>query len=314
MGGHYGTRGRDFCLEDLHHHCEYLQACLKSACRRPFREYARWLASILRGRGMTDGHLAESFMLLADKWSLQLRPGDRGAVAEVFQVGVEALAETDRYQPSYYRHLPPALPASTTLTEALVAGNRPAAREVVFAGLHGGTALVDVCVSVVQPSMYEIGRRWQESQVSIAQEHLATAITQTLLAQAFVVAEFQAPVDRKALFACVEGNHHALGARMVSDAFEVAGWEVQLLGADTPSRSLLRQVDLFAQLLGLSVSLPQQVLTLKKTIQQLSGEMGSRCPTIMVGGLALNQLEDLWRGVDADVWTADAKKALSEVR
>jgi len=31
---------------------------------------------------------------------------------------------------------------------------------------------------------------------------------------------------RDTLFACVEGNYYSLGLRMVSDAFEVEGWDV----------------------------------------------------------------------------------------
>jgi methanogenic corrinoid protein MtbC1 len=311
----YGARGRDFCREDLFYHIEYLAACLDTGSGEPFREYARWLASVLAGRGIPAPHLSESFTLLAEAWSLRLAPEDRGPVTAVLRGGVEALSRTDPYRPSFYRHLPEAQPSAGSLAAALVAGNRPAAREVVLGRVQGGDRLVDVGVGVVQPAMYEVGDLWQASRVSIAQEHLATAITQTLLAQAFALSDFAPPTGRRALFACVEGNHHALGVRMVSDAFEVAGWEVQLLGADTPSQSLVRQVDLFRpELVGLSVSMPQQVAVVKRVIRELRGELGGRRPAIMVGGLALNQLDDLWRGLDADLWTPNAKAALDEVK
>lgn len=35
---------------------------------------------------------------------------------------------------------------------------------------------------------------------------------------------------------------------------------------------------------------------------------------VLVGGLALNQIDDLWRSVAADLGTADARKALREVQ
>src|SRR5262245_10047522 len=57
----YGPRGRDYCREDLHFHLEYVRACLETGYVEPFQEYARWLASVLEGRGVTPGHLAESF-------------------------------------------------------------------------------------------------------------------------------------------------------------------------------------------------------------------------------------------------------------
>lgn len=310
----YGLRGRDFCREDLHYHIEYLRACVDTGRGEPFREYARWLASVLEGRGISGEHLAESFTLLAEAWSTRLDSEDRGPVAAVLRGGVDALARTDPYRPSFYRHLPEPQPVAATLTEALVAGNRATAREIVLGRVRGGDSLVEVGVGVVQPAMYDVGDLWQASRVSIAQEHLATAITQTVMAQAFAIADFAPPRDRKALFACVQGNDHTLGVRMVSDAFEVAGWDVQFLGADTPSRSLLTQVDSFRpELVGLSVAMPQQVATAKKLIEQLRGEMGSGRPTIMVGGLAPNQIDDLWRGVAADIWAPDARSAISEI-
>ena len=122
------------------------------------------------------------------------------------------------------------------------------------------------------------------------------------MAQAFAAAEFAPPVRRKALFACVQGNHHALGLRLVSDAFEVNGWEVQFLGADTPSRSLIEQVDRFRpDLVGLSISMPGQIPVGRHVIEQIRGDGGARRPAVLVGGLALNQLDELWRRPGADL-------------
>ena len=50
-----------------------------------------------------------------------------------------------------------------------------------------------------------------------------------------------APIDRRVLLACVAGNHHAVGLRMVADAFQLAGWDVQYLGANVPTAALVRQ-------------------------------------------------------------------------
>lgn len=163
--------------------------------------------------------------------------------------------------------------------------------------------------------MYEIGRLWQVSRVSIAQEHLATAVGESLMAQAFAGAEFAPPVKRRAIFACVQENHHVMGLRMVSDAFEVEGWEVQFLGADTPTRSLVEQVQRYRpDLVGLSVSLPSQISAARSAIERLRDVPGVGKPSILVGGLALNQLDELWRDLGADRWGANAKAALREAR
>jgi methanogenic corrinoid protein MtbC1 len=64
---------------------------------------------------------------------------------------------------------------------------------------------------------------------------------------------------------------------MVADAFLIAGWEVQFLGANVPTTSLIRQTaEWKPDLIGLSVSLPQQVRVAKAVIVQLNEHFGSQ--------------------------------------
>ena len=309
----YGAQGREYCRKDLTYHLDYVRTCIETGYSDPFREYARWLASVLEGKGIPASHLAESFEMLAEAWATRLAQPDYALVDAVLWTGVAALEESGEYQPSFYRHLAPCDPAAPTLSAALIAGDRGTARRMVFEPIEQGSELVDVGVRLIQPAMYEIGRLWQVSKASIAQEHLATAITESLMAQAFATAEFAPPVQRKALFSCVQGNHHELGLRMVSDAFEVKGWEVQFLGADTPTQSLLEQVDRFRpDLVGLSISMPSQVSTGREAIQSIRGDGSAGRPAVLIGGLALNQLDGLWRDLNADLWGANAREALRE--
>jgi methanogenic corrinoid protein MtbC1 len=310
----FGARGKDFCRQDLQFHQDYLRACLEMLYLEPFAEYARWLSSVLQGKGISAVHLQESFDLLCTGWATRLASEDASSVQMVLQHGIEALASTSPYRPAFFKHLNPPSASDLGFTDALLAGDRSSARTHLFNDLAAGAPLVDVSVGLIQPAMYEIGQRWQESRVSIAQEHLATAISQSLLAQAYATIEPAEPNGRKVLFACVEGNHHVLGLRMLSDNFELRGWNVQFLGADCPTRALVQQVDLFTpELLCLSVSLTQQIPIARRAIQHLRGEFKGQRPTIMLGGLALNQIDDLWRGIGADLWSADARNALGEV-
>jgi methanogenic corrinoid protein MtbC1 len=203
---------------------------------------------------------------------------------------------------------------SQDFLQALLEGDRKAALEVAGTVMRNQGVLVDVGISVIQPAMYEIGFLWQRNRITVAQEHMATAITQNVMARLFAEAEFAEPLNRKAIFACVPGNHHSLGLRMVSDAFEVTGWNVQFLGADVPRQDLITQVDHWRpELVGLSISLPGHIKMAREIIQKLRAELGSQCPALLIGGLAANQAEGLWRAVDADIWAANAKDTLKEV-
>lgn len=50
----------------------------------------------------------------------------------------------------------------------------------------------------------------------------------------------------------------------------------------------------------------------RELLGRLRAELGGRRPAVLVGGLALNQLDGLWRELGADPWGADAKAALRE--
>jgi len=221
--------------------------------------------------------------------------------------------DTCQALPAFYRKLPMPAPESPAFTEALLAGNRHEARNIINGQLDAGVDLVEVNVAVVQPALYEVGQRWQHNRISVAQEHLATAICQTLLAGALLRVKPAPPRGQRVLFACVEGNFHCLGLRMVADAFELAGWDSAYLGADVPTIALFRQIESSRpDLVGLSVSLPQQVAVVRELIRMCRFELSERCPPIMVGGLAMNSVDELWQHVEADAWYPDARTAQRE--
>lgn len=70
--------------------------------------------------------------------------------------------------------------------KAQLAGNRREALRLVFErGLDRGATLCQLQLDVVQSAQQEIGRLWQENRISIAQEHMATAISQYVLAHLY---------------------------------------------------------------------------------------------------------------------------------
>jgi cobalamin-dependent methionine synthase I len=88
-----------------------------------------------------------------------------------------------------------------------------------------------------------------------------------------------ATIGKRALLARVEGNDHAVGLRMVADAFQLAGWDVQYLGANMPTSAIIRQAaEWQPDLVGLSVSFAQQLRVVKEVIAQLRERLGEVRP------------------------------------
>src|SRR5215210_5471724 len=123
--------------------------------------------------------------------------------------------------------------------DALVAGDLDGARRVLTGALDAGTTVRELYLGVLQPALYEVGARWSRAEISVAQEHLATAAAQAAMAG---LAERLAPLPGSrgasrgsVVIACAEDELHALGVRMVADFLEADGWGVTWIGAMTPA-------------------------------------------------------------------------------
>ena len=109
-------------------------------------------------------------------------------------------------------------------------------------------------LDVLAPAQREVGRRWEEGSWSVAQEHAATAVTDVTLGLLALDAE---PAGKGwAVVGCVEGEWHALPARMAAEILPLRGWEVTFLGPSLPSDELSRVCRRRPDVVGLSCSMP----------------------------------------------------------
>jgi MerR family transcriptional regulator, light-induced transcriptional regulator len=128
---------------------------------------------------------------------------------------------------------------------------------------------------------------------------------------ALLRSKLPAPISRRVLLACVAGNHHTIGLRMVADSFQLAGWEIQYLGGDVPTPSLIQQIGAWSpDLVGLSLSFAQQLRVVKDLIAQLTTRFGPSRPRVIIGGLVINRFNRLVDVVGADARSIDAKAAI----
>ena len=119
---------------------------------------------------------------------------------------------------------------------------REALRLIVEDGIGRGLSCADVH-EIIRHAQSEIGRLWQEDRISIAQEHMATAISQLVLSHVYQYASPPSPNGKKVMVACVEGELHEFPARLAADALDLAGFDVRYVGASVPSAGLLRLID-----------------------------------------------------------------------
>jgi len=307
-----GATGRLPTLQDLSEYVGFLVAALDTPTPEYFRDYERWLGAVMESRGIPAQTLDEPLLLLRQFFKDRLDPSALKPVLDMMDAGSAARAEQSaQSEPLYHARLPEAISGVEPLTRAMLRGDMVAARSIArsAAASHG---YLKVATRLFQPALYAIGLMWQRNEITVAQEHLASAIAQNVLAQLYAAADFDPSSDRKALFAAAPENQHILGLRMVSDAFELAGWSVQYLGANTPTEALMAHVDTWRpEVVGLSASLVQHLSAVKEAVSALRDAFETQCPSILVGGIPINQIENIWRWTGADAWSPDAENAVS---
>lgn len=199
---------------------------------------------------------------------------------------------------------------------ALRAGDRRLAFALIDANRAAGMSVSEVYLDVLQPSLREVGRLWQENEMTVADEHLATAITQMVMARIYSdTAALSDRTGRTFVAACAGAERHDVGLRMVADLVELAGWDSLYLGAMVPADDLVRLVsDRAPDLLLLSVSIARHLPELGATIQSVRAESAERPPYILVGGRPFLEGGDIARAVGADASVRDAAEAVDLLR
>ena len=205
--------------------------------------------------------------------------------------------------------------ALAAYVDALAAGDRRRAFTVVEAALGGGLTLRELYLSVFQPALREIGRRWETGAVTVAQEHLATAITQTAMSRLATELFRQAPAGGPTLLAaCAETERHDVGLRMLCDLLELEGWTTHFLGATVPAADVVRMArELKPDVVAVSASLPPSLMAVRPLTTELRA-LGPPPPLVLVGGRPFLGRPSLAAKMGADLTAENAGEAVDQLK
>ena len=193
---------------------------------------------------------------------------------------------------------------------ALQTADRRAAVGLVQRAQSAGLDFRTLYLQVFQPALEEIGTLWQINTISVADEHIATAITQSAMLSVYQnVADAPLRKTRSLVGACAESERHDIGLRMVCDFLDLEGWQTWYVGSSVPSDSLVSLIDgVRPNAVALSAALPTHVLELKAIIAKLR-EL-RRPPFVLVGGRAFTKDPSLADAIGADATGSNAAAAV----
>lgn len=166
--------------------------------------------------------------------------------------------------------------------------------------------------NLFQPSMRQVGILWESNQISVAQEHVATAITQHVMASLYKeLFSCQEKVsDKRVIMTCPSGELHELPSRMLADLLVLEGADVIFVGASTPTSAIIQLIEKeVPDALVLSCTISRHIPEVKSLIAQLRASH-LKNTYVVVGGHAFDQDPGLYAKIGADSYGATFKESI----
>lgn len=242
-----------------------------------------------------------------ERLALLRRLTDRGhAIGRIGSLSLEELARLDEESAE---RVPPSgrpedraagLPerarvqlAAAAIAEALLATRRLDAIELQAvleraAVTLGAPVFID---RVVAPALAHIGHGWSERTVSVAQEHMATAVFRRVLGWLLRVYETAGDAPGIAV-ATPPGHGHELGALMAAASAAAEGWRVTYLGPDLPVADLVAAAaQAGARAVAISAVYQPDGADLLRALREVRAGLAPEVP-LLAGGTAALAVRD----------------------
>lgn len=305
----YGAAGREKCLQDAQYHVSYLAEAIQASSQLLFKDYVMWAKQMLEARQIPATDLAVNLNCLKEALAMRL-PSKLFMVAAKYLNAALVLLESDiQAQACFLETGAPLQELASQYMNLLLKGNRQGASRLILDAVEKGAPVRDVYLHVFQPVQYEIGRMWQNAEISVAQEHYCTAATQLIMSQLYMYVFQHEQNGNKAVATCIAGDLHEIGVRMVADFLEMDGWDTIYLGANTPVASIIQTLkDQQASLLLVSATMTYHVRSVSELIERVRNDEAVKHVKIMVGGYPFNKAPELWKAVGADGFATSARE------
>ncbi|MGO1057887.1 cobalamin B12-binding domain-containing protein [Planococcus sp. FY231025] len=141
---------------------------------------------------------------------------------------------------------------------------------------------------LLTPAMYHIGELWENNEIGVADEHLATAVCDFVVSAVENRKQQGDGTERKVMVLGPEGEDHYIGLKMVSSRFRENGWSVKYLGPNLPLDHALDAAKRWEpDAIALSAALVYRLPLIKTYIKEFL-ELDPK-PIVFLGGRAVSK-------------------------
>ena len=142
---------------------------------------------------------------------------------------------------------------------------------------------------ILKPVMYKIGDDWHNNKISIATEHVASNIAQTLVK--IIIDKVSGTGNKKKVLICVPlGEEHHLGCDVLETYLTIKGFKVYNVGTSIPTESILSFIENNKpDVVLISITLPDNIAAGQRLVRKIKNEHSI---PVLIGGFAM-QMEKI---------------------
>jgi methanogenic corrinoid protein MtbC1 len=291
---------RDYIEQDTEKHIQFLEQAISNESVLLFTEYIIWVNSVLVSLGMSTNTLIR--FLISMKIVIAESVLHRGTI--YIDASIRLLISGNTVSASSSICFTQT-PESKQYLSLLLEKKKNEAKDFIISLIEQGMEIKSIYTDIFQASQYELGRLWELNEISVAQEHYCTAVTNTIISIVASSSNYIKKNGYKAITTCVGSEQHAMGIRIINDFLEMDGWETYYMGANVPTVAVLSAIeDIQPNFIALSVTLTPHI----KQLNELISEIKKKNPSlkIMVGGYPFLRDHTLWQKVGADGFASNA--------
>lgn len=203
--------------------------------------------------------------------------------------------------------LPPPEVLAQEFVERAVAGDLAGAAAIVLEADDVGLPLSTIFGDVLRPALIEVGNRWEHGQLLVAQEKEISECARDLIAELTLRHDAGVALGPAIVAACVFGERHELGLRMICGLLRAEGHRVYYLGADVAATFLLDAVRMHQPaVILLSAKIPANLAAVHDAITTVANGLAPLpTPPVVVGGQVAADYSEMLRAWGAIAVTDD---------
>jgi MerR family transcriptional regulator, light-induced transcriptional regulator len=297
--------------EDTRFHLDFLSSALWFEERLLLDDYLVWCKVLFANLNLPSEWIEGSLLCIADSLDDLLSEAESAVARAYIEGSLEVFRTASIKSTSFIHPGDPLGDLAQRYLHAALRGERFDAVRIVLDAVEQGTPVRDIYTQVLQPTQREVGRLWQLNELSVAQEHHITSVTEAAMSRLSDKIYTGAKYDRGVVTACPGDEFHDLGIGMITDFFEMDRWRTHYLGANTPNASIVEAVrQTKADVLALSATMSCHVREIAEIIATLRADDTIAQTKVIVGGYPFEVAPDLWEHVGADGSAPDAEAAV----